>query len=81
MSSAPQNDVPSHSAAISASTPVLVVEFRICESSEFSVCSAVPGNTWRRSLTTLVCTAVLDRTWPAMNSPSSATGMMPSSML
>ena len=62
VSSAPQNDDPSHSAAISASTPVLVVEVRIWDSSEFSVCSAVPGNIWRRSLSTLCCTSVLDST-------------------
>ena len=45
VSSAPQNDEPSHTLAISASTPVLVVEPLISPSSESSVCSAAPGNT------------------------------------
>ena len=78
---APQNEDPSHRLATSASTPVLVVELRTSASSESSVPSAVPGNTSRRSTTTLCCTCRLDSTWPATNSPSRAIGITASSML
>jgi hypothetical protein len=81
VSIAPQNELPSHRLAISASTPVPVVESLTWPSSWLSVCTVVPGNTSRRSPSTLVSIEWLDSTWPATNRPSSATGMIPSSML
>ncbi len=53
VSSAPQNDEPSHTLATNASTPVPVVELRSSFSSESRVCSAAPGNTSCRSVSTL----------------------------
>ena len=60
---------------------MLVVEVVISLSRAFSVPSAVPGNTSRRSVTTEVCTEWLERICPATNSPSSAIGITPTSML
>ena len=53
VSSAPQNDEPSHTLAISASTPVPVVEFLTSRSRSFSVLRVVPGNSSDRSFSTL----------------------------
>ena len=80
VSSAPQNEAPNQTDATSASTPVFVVEIRTCFSSVASVVFVAPGKISLRSRSTLCSTDPLFSTWPAMNSPSSATGTTVSSI-
>ena len=81
VSSAPQNDAPIHTDVTSAAMPMLVEEVSTWCSALATVCSAAPGKILRRSRITLCSSALLSTIWPAMNSDSSASGRIDSSML
>ena len=81
VSSAPQNEEPIHTLAISAAIPMPPESFRTRSSTFRSVDSAVRGKIRSRSIRTLFWNSWLLRTWPPMNSASSARGSTDSSRL
>ena len=81
VSSAPQNELENQAAATSATIPTVVDELRTRRRPSISVDSAAAGNSRCRSSTTDASTSSEDRTRPATNSATRASGNTDSSRL